>query len=108
MERQSILCVGKLAGSVGRDGRRRTTADVGSSSQFDAPIGYPSITAEYTDDWELWWRDPDNVKLYQFMGKDNGVSCDQMITRVPNAADMAQKNSAIPHALLPWLSHWHW
>ncbi|RDW60881.1 nucleotidylyl transferase-2 [Coleophoma cylindrospora] len=38
---------------------------------FDACIGYPSITANYTDDWELWWRDPENVKLYQFMGKDN-------------------------------------
>lgn len=38
---------------------------------FDACIGYPSITANYTKDWELWWRNPDNVKLYQFMGKDN-------------------------------------
>lgn len=38
---------------------------------FDACIGYPSITACYTKDWELWWRDPENVKLYQFMGKDN-------------------------------------
>ena len=38
---------------------------------FDAPIGYPSITANYTDDWEKWWKNPDNVKLYQFMGKDN-------------------------------------
>lgn len=38
---------------------------------FDAPIGYPSITANYTDDWRTWWQNPDNVKLYQFMGKDN-------------------------------------
>ncbi|QIW97501.1 hypothetical protein AMS68_003019 [Peltaster fructicola] len=38
---------------------------------FDACIGYVSITAEYTKHWEKWWRDPDNVKLYQFMGKDN-------------------------------------
>jgi methionyl-tRNA synthetase len=38
---------------------------------FDACIGYPSITANYTDQWEQWWRDPENVKLYQFMGKDN-------------------------------------
>lgn len=38
---------------------------------FDAPIGYPSITANYTNDWEKWWKNPDNVKLYQFMGKDN-------------------------------------
>ncbi|TQS38560.1 hypothetical protein Golomagni_00930 [Golovinomyces magnicellulatus] len=38
---------------------------------FDACIGYPSITANYTKDWELWWRNPENVRLYQFMGKDN-------------------------------------
>lgn len=38
---------------------------------FDACIGYVSITANYTDDWEMWWRDPENVELYQFMGKDN-------------------------------------
>ncbi|KAJ2440157.1 methionine--tRNA ligase mes1, partial [Coemansia sp. RSA 2337] len=38
---------------------------------FDACIGYPSITANYTSDWELWWKNPDNVSLYQFMGKDN-------------------------------------
>ena len=47
---------------------------------FDAPIGYISITANYTDagveggqDWKKWWL-PDSktdVKLYQFMGKDN-------------------------------------
>lgn len=38
---------------------------------FDAPIGYISITACYTPDWEKWWKNPDNVELYQFMGKDN-------------------------------------
>lgn len=38
---------------------------------FDAPIGYPSITANYTEDWERWWKNPENVQLYQFMGKDN-------------------------------------
>ncbi|KAL7750420.1 methionine--tRNA ligase mes1 [Sorochytrium milnesiophthora] len=38
---------------------------------FDAPIGYISITAKYTKDWEAWWKAPDDVKLYQFMGKDN-------------------------------------
>ena len=38
---------------------------------FDACIGYVSITANYTKDWERWWRDPENVRLYQFMGKDN-------------------------------------
>jgi len=39
---------------------------------FDAPIGYPSITANYTPDWQKWWMKSDaDVKLYQFMGKDN-------------------------------------
>ncbi|KAG4966828.1 hypothetical protein JHK87_032479 [Glycine soja] len=38
---------------------------------FDAPIGYVSITSCYTRDWEKWWKNPENVELYQFMGKDN-------------------------------------
>ncbi|CAG8452408.1 4418_t:CDS:2, partial [Acaulospora colombiana] len=38
---------------------------------FDAPIGYLSITANYTKEWEKWWKNPEQVKLYQFMGKDN-------------------------------------
>lgn len=40
---------------------------------FDAPIGYLSITAEYTDKWREWWQpqNPDDVQLYQFIGKDN-------------------------------------
>ncbi|KAM5581303.1 putative methionine--tRNA ligase [Rosa sericea] len=39
---------------------------------FDAPIGYISITKCYTpDDWEKWWKNPEDVELYQFMGKDN-------------------------------------
>ncbi|CAL5401704.1 unnamed protein product [Camellia sinensis] len=38
---------------------------------FDAPIGYVSITSCYTSQWEKWWKNPENVELYQFMGKDN-------------------------------------
>ncbi|CAG8885770.1 unnamed protein product [Penicillium egyptiacum] len=38
---------------------------------FEACIGYPSITANYTDDWEKWWRNPEEVQLWQFLGKDN-------------------------------------
>ncbi|XP_064397702.1 methionine--tRNA ligase, cytoplasmic-like isoform X2 [Halichondria panicea] len=38
---------------------------------FDAPIGYLSITACYTDRWEEWWKSPENVQCYQFMAKDN-------------------------------------
>ena len=28
---------------------------------FDAPIGYPSITANLTKEWERWWKNPDDV-----------------------------------------------
>ena len=38
---------------------------------FDAPIGYISMTAHVAQDWERWWKNPDEVKLYQFIGKDN-------------------------------------
>ena len=38
---------------------------------FDAPIGYISITANATENWEYWWRDPENTDLFQFIGKDN-------------------------------------
>jgi methionyl-tRNA synthetase len=42
---------------------------------FDAPIGYISITACAGDergfDWKDWWQRPDEVELYQFIGKDN-------------------------------------
>ena len=38
---------------------------------FDAPIGYISITANYTKDWERWWKNKADVQLVQFMGKDN-------------------------------------
>lgn len=39
---------------------------------FDAPIGYLSITGDLVKEhWEDWWKNPENVSLYQFMGKDN-------------------------------------
>jgi methionyl-tRNA synthetase len=46
---------------------------------FDAPIGYISITgnlgAETTKDWrafvDYWWKSPEEVELFQFIGKDN-------------------------------------
>ena len=38
---------------------------------FDAPIGYLSITANYTEKWEKWWKNPKDVTLYNFMAKDN-------------------------------------
>lgn len=38
---------------------------------FDAPIGYISITANYTTEWEKWWKNPKQVDMYNFMAKDN-------------------------------------
>lgn len=42
---------------------------------FDAPIGYISITKCLADrtgmDWKSWWQNPDEVDLFQFIGKDN-------------------------------------
>lgn len=38
---------------------------------FDAPIGYISMTASIYPDWETYWKNPEEVELYQFMGKDN-------------------------------------
>jgi len=32
---------------------------------FDAPIGYISITSNLRDDWETWWRNPEETELYQ-------------------------------------------
>ncbi len=40
-------------------------------SWFDAPIGYIGITKEARDDWQEWWKNPEDTELYQFMGKDN-------------------------------------
>lgn len=46
---------------------------------FDAPIGYISIAANYAADrgldWkaflDAWWMNPEEVELFQFIGKDN-------------------------------------
>ncbi|CAG7784954.1 unnamed protein product [Allacma fusca] len=39
---------------------------------FDAPIGYISITANYTSSWKEWWQNPDvDIDYYEFMAKDN-------------------------------------
>lgn len=32
---------------------------------------YLSITACYTDQWEKWWKNPQQVENYEFMAKDN-------------------------------------
>ena len=42
---------------------------------FDAPIGYISLTKHYTQEvgsnWATWWLDSPDVRLFQFIGKDN-------------------------------------
>lgn len=41
---------------------------------FDAPIGYLSISAAHTQEWEKWWKGElaqNDVELFQFMAKDN-------------------------------------
>lgn len=38
---------------------------------FDAPIGYISITANYTEQWKQWWKNSAEVGMYNFLGKDN-------------------------------------
>jgi methionyl-tRNA synthetase len=38
---------------------------------FDAPIGYIGSTYEYTSEWKDWWYNPEETRLYCFMGKDN-------------------------------------
>ncbi|KHN77202.1 Methionine--tRNA ligase, cytoplasmic [Toxocara canis] len=39
---------------------------------FDAPVGYMSITKDLVGDaWTSWWKNPAQVELYNFVGKDN-------------------------------------
>ena len=41
---------------------------------FDAPIGYLSIAANYTDDWEKWFKAPTDVSLHCFFDSNNAPS----------------------------------
>ena len=34
---------------------------------YDAPIGYLSITANYTPDWEKWWKNPEQVCTLRYI-----------------------------------------
>lgn len=36
---------------------------LGAYVWFDATIGYLSITANYTDQWEKWWKNPEQVSV---------------------------------------------
>ena len=71
---------------------------------FDAPIGYLSITANYTAAWEEWWRRPEDVELVQFMGKDNVTfhtiifPCTLLGTGCASAAPVARSAPAAAEA----------
>jgi len=73
---QGLLNKGLIGRSITRDLKWGTSVPMEAYKDkvfyvwFDAPIGYLSITAEYTKQWELWWKNPD-IELVQFMGKDN-------------------------------------
>lgn len=51
--------------------------DQANRFRFDACIGYVAITKDIDGKdlagkkWELCWKNPENVRIYQFMGKDN-------------------------------------
>ncbi|CAH9131063.1 unnamed protein product [Cuscuta epithymum] len=38
---------------------------------FDAPLCYISITKLHMLELELWWKNPQNVELHQFISKNN-------------------------------------
>ena len=38
---------------------------------FDAPIAYLSITKDFTENWQDWWKDSHDTHYVQFMAKDN-------------------------------------
>lgn len=42
---------------------------------FDAPIGYISITGSYTNDWEKWWKNPNDVELVSVNTLNFAVTC---------------------------------
>ncbi|GMT24200.1 hypothetical protein PFISCL1PPCAC_15497, partial [Pristionchus fissidentatus] len=55
---------------------------------FDAPIGYMSITKDILgDEWTSWWKNPLDVQLYQFIGKDNVAFHAVMFPSTQMAAD---------------------
>jgi methionyl-tRNA synthetase len=66
-------------------------------NQFDAPIGYVSITAAYTDQWEKWWKNPDNVDLYQFMGKDS----ESVLTSASSIVNLSSQDVYFHTVLFP-------
>uniref|UniRef100_A0A2C9KLH4 Methionyl/Leucyl tRNA synthetase domain-containing protein n=1 Tax=Biomphalaria glabrata TaxID=6526 RepID=A0A2C9KLH4_BIOGL len=41
---------------------------------FDAPIGYISITANYTSEWKQWWKNPQQGRDCSVLGTNDGYS----------------------------------
>lgn len=60
---------------------------------FEALLGYMSITADHTPDWERWWKAPNEVKLVMFMGKDNVVFHTTMLPATLIGASLNQAAS---------------
>ena len=48
---------------------------------FDAPIGYISITANYTPHWEAWWKNPEVRGVRGGVGGARGVRGGGAVTR---------------------------
>ncbi|KAK9145996.1 hypothetical protein Sjap_005899 [Stephania japonica] len=71
---------------------------------FDAPIGYASITSCHTPDWEKWWKNPENVELYQFMGKDNVPFHTFKSSSFPSSSPFVLSSNPSPIALITPLS----
>ncbi len=63
---------------------------------FDAPIEYIGSTYEYTNEWRDWWLNPEETKLYCFMGKDN-IPFHTLIW--PSSLLGTEENWLLPHKI---------
>ena len=89
---------------------------------FDAPIGYLSITANYTPEWERWWKNPDDVRTpHRPTMRVRRVGLTRPVGRRRTPARRGgrthtgqtlpvhgQGQRSIPHRHLPVLAHWQW
>ena len=80
------------------------------SVEWHVLFRYLSITANYTPEWERWWRNPEDVELVQFMGKDNvtfhtiifpstllGTGCELPSANFPVHTEAVQSMHALLH-----------
>lgn len=83
---------------------------------FDAPIGYVvyinilitsksnryiSITACYTDQWEKWWKNPNEVQTFN----KNTI---MFVFIGPITSIHGQRQCTISYSYLPCKSSWYW